>query len=182
MKTPQPESSPSMPWARFAKVMSSKQWAPPGEVMYENEGRYRNATADSLLRLLPTLTDKAAIKQTYRDLNVLFMKELPVIPLMYRPWLFYQFSTRHWTNFPTEENPYAPPQCLMVGAGIKALWGIKPKGMTKSRGSGQVSKSRRSRDRCRNAGNEKGIQRLRFAGAEHSTIPVFHHSRQEHSP
>lgn len=125
MKTPQPESSPSLPWARFDKVMSSKQWAPPGEVMYENEGRYRNAAADSLLRLLPALTDTAAIKKTYRDLNVLFMKELPVIPLMYRPWLFYQFSTRHWTNYPTEENPYAPPQCLMVGAGVKALWGIR---------------------------------------------------------
>jgi peptide/nickel transport system substrate-binding protein len=53
------------------------------------------------------------------------MEEMPIIPLMYRPWLFYQFSTKHWSNFPTESNPYAPPQCLMVGAGITALWGIK---------------------------------------------------------
>jgi peptide/nickel transport system substrate-binding protein len=45
---------------------------------------------------------------------------------MYRPWLFYQFSTKHWSNFPTEQNPYAAPQCLMVGAGVEALWGIVP--------------------------------------------------------
>jgi peptide/nickel transport system substrate-binding protein len=126
MKTPQPESSPALPWARFDKVLSSRQWAPPGEVMYQNEGRYRNPEADRLLARIPALTDTGKIAEGYRKLNRLFMKEMPVIPLMYRPWLFYQFSTRHWTNFPTEENAYAPPQCLMVGAGAKALWGIRP--------------------------------------------------------
>ncbi|MBD3418521.1 MAG: ABC transporter substrate-binding protein [Chitinivibrionales bacterium] len=126
MRTPHPEASPSCPWMRFEKVMSSKEWAPPGQVMYENEGRYKNPRADALLRDLPQLTDENKISRAYRELNAIFMKDIPVIALMYRPWHFYQFSTRHWTNFPSEKNPYAPPQCLMVGAGVKALWEIAP--------------------------------------------------------
>jgi peptide/nickel transport system substrate-binding protein len=125
MKTPHPELSPSCPWMRFEKVMSTKYWAPVGQVMYENEGRFKNAQADSLLLALPRLTDQAEIIKGYQMLNRIFMSEMPVVPLMYRPWHFYQFSTRTWTNFPTAKNPYSPPQCLIVGAGVKGLWGIQ---------------------------------------------------------
>lgn len=125
MKTPHPEQSYSLPWARFDKVMSSKDWKPVGEVMYQNEGRYKNAIADSLLEIIPKLTDPQKLKDAYSAINRLFMSEVPVIPLMYRPWLFYQFNTKFWKNFPTSKSPYANPQCLMVGAGIEALWGIE---------------------------------------------------------
>lgn len=126
MKTPHPEQSYSLPWARFDKVMSSKDWKPVGEVMYQNEGRYKNPIADSLLEIIPKLTDPHKLKDAYSAINRLFMSEVPVIPLMYRPWLFYQFNTKFWKNFPTSKSPYANPQCLMVGAGIEALWGIEP--------------------------------------------------------
>ncbi len=126
MKTPHPELSPSCPWNRFEKAMSTKYYAPAGEVMYENEGRFKNKQADSLLTALPKLTDEVEIQKAYHSLNRIFMKEQPVVPLMYRPWLFYQYSTRVWDNFPNEKNAYAPPQCLMVGAGVKALWRIRP--------------------------------------------------------
>jgi peptide/nickel transport system substrate-binding protein len=126
MKTPHPEQSYSLPWARFDRVMSSKDWRPVGEVMYHNEGRYTNKTADSLLAVIPKLDDPEKLKEAYAAINRLFMSEVPVIPLMYRPWLFYQFSTKNWKNFPTAANPYANPQCLMVGAGCEALWGLVP--------------------------------------------------------
>ncbi len=124
MKTPLPEQAASLPWSRFDQVLSSKNLLPVGEVMYCNEGRYRNVEADRLLSEIPRTTDPAKVKQLYQELNRLFIAEMPIIPLMYRPWFFYQFSTKYWKNFPTEQNPYAPPQCLMVGAGVKALWGI----------------------------------------------------------
>ncbi|MBN1306405.1 MAG: ABC transporter substrate-binding protein [Chitinispirillaceae bacterium] len=128
MKTPLPEQAASLPWSRFDQVMSSKNVLPVGEVMYRNEGRYRNERADRLLAAIPKISDPTTLKQTYRELNRLFMSEMPIIPLMYRPWLFYQFNTTYWSNFPTDKNPYAPPQCLMVGAGVRALWGIVPSG------------------------------------------------------
>ncbi len=128
MWTPQDFQTASLPWSRFNWVMSSDDWIPKGEPMWNGMGRYKDAEADSLLTVLPKLTDDMQIVETYRVINIKFMKEMPVIPLMYRPWFFYEFSTKNWTNFPTSENPYAPPQCLVVGAGIKALWNIQPVG------------------------------------------------------
>jgi peptide/nickel transport system substrate-binding protein len=125
MKTPHPEQTLSLPWSRFEQVMSSKDLLPVGEIIYHNEGRYQNPVADQLLSKIPLETKIVKIRKLYSQLNNLFISELPVIPLMYRPWLFYQFNTKYWTNFPSESNPYAPPQCLMVGAGIQGLWGIK---------------------------------------------------------
>jgi len=125
MKNPHPEQSYSLPWARFDKVMSSKDLRPVGEVMYQNEGRYKNPVADSLLEVIPKLNDPQQLKDAYHAINRLFMDEVPIIPLMYRPWLFYQFNSKYWKNFPTAQNSYASPQCLMVGAGVEALWGIE---------------------------------------------------------
>ena len=126
MKTQTAALSPSTPWTRFNQVMNSKNLKKIGDESYSNQGRFSNLQADSLLNLIPTLTDTALLKQAYHELNKIFMLEIPVLPLMYRPTQYYQFSTKHWTHFPTEENPYAPPQNLMVDAGIKALWYIKP--------------------------------------------------------
>ncbi|HEX2956377.1 MAG TPA: ABC transporter substrate-binding protein [Chitinispirillaceae bacterium] len=124
MKTPYPDQTASLPWSRFEQVMNSNEIVPIGEVAFRNEGRYRNPQADNLLQQIPAATDSEKLKSLYRQLNQLFISEMPVIPLMYRPWLFYQFSTKHWNNYPVASNAYAPPQCLMVGAGIQALWGI----------------------------------------------------------
>ena len=54
------------------------------------------------------------------------LQALPVLPVMYRPATYYNFSTKHWTNFPTAETPYAPPDNLVVTTGVSALWEIKP--------------------------------------------------------
>ncbi len=135
MTLPTNSALPSMPWARFDAVMTSRNWRPEGERMNKNQGRYNNPNGpgynravDSLLNLIPNLRDEVKIKEAYRALNVIFMREQPVIPLVYRPEQFYEFSVKHWDNFPTSENPYAPPQNLCYGAGIRALWEIKPKG------------------------------------------------------
>lgn len=132
MQKPVPSVTPSKPWSRFDAVMSSRNWKPEGEKMNENQGRYNNPASkdynpevDNLLRLIPTLTDEAKKVEAYRKLNIIFMQDMPALPLAYLPEQFYEFSTKNWTNFPTEDNPYAPPQCLCFGAGTKSLWQIK---------------------------------------------------------
>jgi len=124
LKTPQSEQLPSLPWSRFERIMSSADIDTVGVFIYTNEGRYINPTADSLLSVIPRLKTDEEIEQGYFKLNELFMKEMPVIPLMYRPSMFYQFSTKTWDNFPTLDNAYAPPSCLIVAAGRKALWDL----------------------------------------------------------
>jgi peptide/nickel transport system substrate-binding protein len=71
------------------------------------------------------LKDEAALAQAYRELNVLFMQYQPTIPVVYRPDQFYEFSVRHWTNFPTADDPYVPPQLPGDRLGTNMLWRLE---------------------------------------------------------
>jgi peptide/nickel transport system substrate-binding protein len=113
--------------------MSSRNWKPAGERMNENQGRYNNPKSkdynpevERLLKLIPTLTNKNEKIEAYRKLNIIFMQDLPALPLAYLPEQFYEYSTKVWTNFPNAANPYAPPMCLNLnGATTRALWNIE---------------------------------------------------------
>ena len=126
MKTPPTEHSVANPWNRFYQMLSTISYKPVGEETFVNQGRFQNEDINILLKEIPTITNEDSLVQAYRELNKLFMETVPVLPLMYRPSTFYQFSTKHWTNFPTAENPYAPPSNLIVAAGVSALWEIVP--------------------------------------------------------
>ena len=126
MKTPPTEHSVANPWNRFYQMLSTISYKPVGEETFVNQGRFQNEDINILLKEIPTITNEDSLIQAYKELNKLFMETVPVLPLMYRPSTFYQFSTKHWTNFPTAENPYAPPSNLIVAAGVSALWEIVP--------------------------------------------------------
>jgi peptide/nickel transport system substrate-binding protein len=133
MYKPLPEATPSKPWSQLDHIMSARNWKPEGERMNENQGRYNNPrgknynrAVDSLLKTIPRITDDAELIKAYRALNIIFMQDQPALPLAYLPEQFYEFSTRHWTNFATEDNPYAPPQPPFYAAGVKMLWELKP--------------------------------------------------------
>ena len=126
MKTQTAELSAATPWTRFDQVMGHVALKPVGEDAFSNQGRFSNDEANKLLSKIPTISSEQELTNAYRELNKIFMETIPVLPVMYRPTQYYQFSTKHWTNFPTEENPYAPPQHLIVAAGVKALWEIQP--------------------------------------------------------
>jgi peptide/nickel transport system substrate-binding protein len=130
---PQAEPSPGKPWSRLEFLLTSKEWAPEGEKVYKNFGRFNrpsspdyNPRFDALLALIPTLKDESALIDAYRELNVLFMQYQPALPVVYRPDQFYEVSVRHWTNFPTADNPYAPPQLPGDRLGTNVLWNLQP--------------------------------------------------------
>jgi peptide/nickel transport system substrate-binding protein len=133
MNTPATYPVPSKPWSRFETVLTTRDFAPEGEKIYKNVGRFNDPNApgylpriDELLSSIPTLRDDAELVRAYRELNVLFMQQQPTIPLMYRPDVFYEFSTRHWTNYPTAKNPYLPQQMPGERLGTRMLWQIEP--------------------------------------------------------
>jgi peptide/nickel transport system substrate-binding protein len=68
----------------------------------------------------------AEAKSAYAQLDKIYRANVPAVPLMYRPLSFYEFNASNWENFPTEENPYAPP--MWSGAGIQWLFKIKKVG------------------------------------------------------
>jgi peptide/nickel transport system substrate-binding protein len=135
MHQPAPSPTPSQPWGRLEEVLSSADWAPEGEKMYKNIGRFNNPAAPNynpriseLLKTIPTLSDEAEILKAYRELNVIAMQAQPTLPLVYRPDQFYEVSVRHWDNFPSAKNPYGPPQIPGDRLGTEALWALRAVG------------------------------------------------------
>jgi peptide/nickel transport system substrate-binding protein len=133
MFTPSAAPAPSKPWSRFDAVLSNQDFAPPGDKMYKDLGRFNDPKApgylrrfDELLDLIPTLSEPAAILAAYRELNVLFMQQQPVLPIVYRPDQFYEFSGRVWQGFPTLANPFLPPQVPSSRMGTRTLWHLSP--------------------------------------------------------
>jgi peptide/nickel transport system substrate-binding protein len=137
MFTPTPQPEPSKPWSRFDYVLNSSEWAPQGEKRYKNMGRFNSPKApgyvariDALLDEIPRIKDDAELIKAYRELNVLYMKNQPTIPLVYRPNQFYEFTEQHWKGFPTAANPYLPPQMPGERLGTRILWHLTPVGGT----------------------------------------------------
>lgn len=118
--------SPAQPWDRFRWAMDSSDVGPVGELAFTNFGRYSNQEADKLIKEIPLMSNEEEMIAGIRKLDRIFMEDVPVIPLVYRPWRFYTYNETHWTGFPNAKNPYAPPQDAAIGAGIRVLFNIKP--------------------------------------------------------
>ena len=115
---------PTQPWSRFQFAMYSE--VPPiGKLAFSNYGRYSNPAVDELIEEIAMVTDVQELKKLYGELDKIFMQDIPIIPLEYRPWKFYEYNEKHWKGFPTAENPYAPPTPI-IAAGVKMLYQIEP--------------------------------------------------------
>ncbi len=133
MNLPSSAPSPSKPWSRFETLMTTQDFAPLGEKMYKNMGRFNDPRSpsympriDELLRRIPSITDDAERLAAYHELNVIFMQQQPDLPLVYRPDAFYEFSAKHWSNMPSGANPYLPPLTPGDRLGTNMLWAIQP--------------------------------------------------------
>ncbi len=133
MNTPSSAPSPSKPWSRFEILMTTQDFAPLGDKMYKNMGRFNDPKApgyipriDELLTRIPSMTDEGELLAAYHELNVIFMQLQPDLPLVYRPDAFYEFSAKHWSNMPSAANPYLPPLTPGDRLGTNMLWAIEP--------------------------------------------------------
>jgi peptide/nickel transport system substrate-binding protein len=118
--------SPATPWQRFRDMLDNRGVPPNGQNAFWDFNRFSEPEALPLLDKAAAATDPATAKQYYTQLDALFMKDIPGIPLMYRPNEFYEFNTSVWTGFPTSKDPSAgTPQFQQ--AGIFWLYKIKAK-------------------------------------------------------
>ncbi|MCZ8513635.1 ABC transporter substrate-binding protein [Paenibacillus filicis] len=125
MNTPAGGVSPSQPWNRARTIMYSKGVPAAGEMAFWNWGRYKNEQADALIDKIPNVSDEGQLKSMYTDLTKIWLKDIPSIPLMYRPWVFYTVNESVWKGFPVQgDGKNIPPQIAIDGAGVKALYQI----------------------------------------------------------
>jgi peptide/nickel transport system substrate-binding protein len=111
------------PWVRFRDAMDNRGVAGIGKTAYYNYNRFSQPDVPGLLDQAAAATDDETRKTAIQALDKIYREQIPVIPLMYRPLEFFEFSESNWVNFPSEANPYAPP--MWQGAGISWLFQIK---------------------------------------------------------
>jgi len=118
--------NPASPWIRFRDAMDDRGVPAVGKTAFWNYNRFSNDKVAALLDKVAATTDDAEAKAAYASLDQIYREFIPVVPLMYRPLEFYEFNASNWENFPTAENPYAPP--MWQGAGIQWIFKIKKVG------------------------------------------------------
>ena len=116
-------TNPATPWQRFSDVMSNEDMVPAGQTAYRNLTRWENAEVNDLLAAAAAASDDASKKAAMTALDDLYRTAVPVFPLMYRPDEFFEFNASNWSNWPTEDNDYAPP--MFRGAGNEWIFKIK---------------------------------------------------------
>ncbi|MDR2807551.1 MAG: ABC transporter substrate-binding protein [Spirochaetaceae bacterium] len=116
------------PWSR-AYFISSENISPKGTPnKVHNWGRWQNKRADEIIKALITETDKAKQKDLWTELNILYLQEMPIAGLMYRPSRFHTVYTGVWTGFPQQnDGSNIPPLICIDGYGIAALYKISAK-------------------------------------------------------
>lgn len=117
---------PSQPWYRYQYIMDYDGTADVGSITYKNLGRYKNDEAAAICKEIPMTTDEAKLTELHTELNRIYLEDAPVIPIMYRPFQFYEFNSTYWTGWPTEDNGTGVPPMLDRGAGIETFFVIEP--------------------------------------------------------
>ncbi len=115
-------ASAAAPWPRFRDVLDIRGVPEVGQTAFWNYGRYSNPEVASLLDGAAAASTPEEQGNFYAQLDAIFRRDIPVIPVMYRPQQFYTFDTSVWKNFPSAENPYAPP--MHSQSGIQVLFNI----------------------------------------------------------
>jgi peptide/nickel transport system substrate-binding protein len=78
--------------------------------------QWKDAATDNLLNQYAATSDPAQQKAAIQGLTKIMADQLPVIPLL-DAVQFFEYSTKHWTGWPTPQNPYAVGSSYQLPAG-----------------------------------------------------------------
>jgi len=118
-------ATPVQPWGRTRNLMSSEYNGIDGN-WSGNYGHYTNARLDELLKLIPSETDAAKLKEYYTEAVKIYLSDVPSFSLMYRPDQFHAVNESVWTKYPEmNDGNNIPPMILVNGYGIAGLYKIE---------------------------------------------------------
>ena len=81
-----------------------------------NWEQWNDPTTDQLLTQYASTSDPATQKQAIQGLTTIMATKLPVIPVL-DAVQFFEYTTTHWTGWPTPQNPYAIGSSYQLAAG-----------------------------------------------------------------
>lgn len=96
------------PFFLLNALLNSSQTAPLGQTAPTNWERWSDPTTDHLLNQYATSTNASMQTQALYGLQKIMVEQVPSIPLVYAAnWN--EYSTAHFTGWPSPSNPYAYP-------------------------------------------------------------------------
>ncbi|SBV01709.1 peptide/nickel transport system substrate-binding protein [Streptomyces sp. Ncost-T6T-1] len=118
-------NSGATPYDMYQNIMDGAIAQPIGKSSQAgNYGRFKNAEATAALKEYANATNDAARTKALNTLQKIFVEQAPMIPTAAAP-IGAEFSTKNWIGWPSEANPYAPPQHTQRTA-LEIVLNLKP--------------------------------------------------------
>lgn len=107
----------------YSNLLNGAFYQPVGTAASANFERYKNSSTDALLAQLKATSSTEEQKKIVDQLQEVVYEQVPVVGMFYGG-LWSLYSTKKFTGWPTEQNPYASPttwtsQVLMVVTNLK---------------------------------------------------------------
>jgi peptide/nickel transport system substrate-binding protein len=100
-------SGGATPYNFYRGLLSSQTMLPVGEAGDENWNRFVDPEADKLMQEFINTSDPTQQKAIMDQIQMLFIKDAPALPLFPGPdW--YEYNTTRFTGWPSADDPYAP--------------------------------------------------------------------------
>jgi peptide/nickel transport system substrate-binding protein len=96
------------PYYYFQNWLDSSQSAPTGKPAAADYGRFKSPEAQTAMAQFAGTNDPAAQRTALSTLQRIVSTQAPVIPLLYGA-AWYEYSTKHYTGWPTAHNEYNSP-------------------------------------------------------------------------
>lgn len=118
-------NSGATPYDMYQNIMDGSILQPVGKSsQLGNFGRFKSPEATAALKEYANATDDATRTKAMNTLQKIFVEQAPVIPTAAAP-IGAEYSTKNWTGWPTEADPYAPPQHTQPTA-LEIVLKLKP--------------------------------------------------------
>lgn len=118
-------NSGATPYDMYQNIMDGAIAQPIGKSSQAgNFGRFKNPEATAALKEYANATGDAARTKALNTLQKIFVEQTPMIPTAAAP-IGAEYSTKNWIGWPTEANPYAPPQHTQRTA-LEIVLNLKP--------------------------------------------------------
>ncbi|SER63723.1 peptide/nickel transport system substrate-binding protein [Lentzea xinjiangensis] len=114
------------PYEMYQNIMDAAEIKPVGQTAAVNFGRYNNPEATAALAEYANAADDATRAKNLAVLQKIMVEQVPMIPTSAGP-IGAEYSTKHWVGWPSEEDPYGPPQATLPNA-LQIVMKLKPAG------------------------------------------------------
>ncbi|MGW3600193.1 ABC transporter substrate-binding protein, partial [Streptomyces sp. NPDC005167] len=118
-------NSGATPYDMYQNIMDGALLQPIGKSsQLGNFGRFKSPEATQALKDYANATEEATRTTAMNKLQKIMVEQAPMIPTAAAP-IGAEYSTKNWVGWPTEADPYAPPQHTQPTA-LEIVLNLKP--------------------------------------------------------